>query len=462
MEVDDWLLIFIQNAVNNWRQNSWIWQLLQTVSFNVFDWVFTLRNCFKDLLSHLRWDCTVIDQLNHAGQVSWCQSSLFQINLLLVQEGVNVTHQVVSWTLWISTLSNRCVKEVSHGQRLRQHFWVVHFQTKFINVTGLTFSCWFWQLSTHFFNPFVRDVNWCQIWFWEVTVIISRFLLTHQNSFTRCFIETTCLLLDCATSHVNLSVTLFFERQSLTNIVEWVQVLQLDLSSVFLRTNWANWDVGVNTHWTFLHLNVWNTRKLDSLAQSFKVCVGLIWWWNVRCTNDFDQWRSLTVQVNVWVTIRPVGVLTSVFFDVKFSNTDTLLLTLKLDFQPTVTANWLLLLRDLVSLWIIWVEVVLTIPVQVTRYISIQSQSGHHTVFQRTLVCLWQTTRVTPVNNVRVGVRLSTVLNWWRWHCLWVGLQLNVDFKSDCRFKVRHSHYLLPPGTCSNKRVACSYAYAAR
>ena len=113
----------------------------------------TIQDPLEDLLSHLRGYRPVVDQLDHPRQVGRRQLSVVQVNVLVVQVGVNVVHQVVSHLLGVATILDGLFKEVGHFLGLGQDHGVVISQAEVVNVTAPAFARHFWHLRPNFFNP---------------------------------------------------------------------------------------------------------------------------------------------------------------------------------------------------------------------------------------------------------------------------------------------------------------------
>ena len=106
-----------------------------------------------------------------------------------------------------------------------------------------------------------------------------------------------------------------------------------------------------------------------------------------------------------------MGVLPGIFFDVHLFDSDLLLFTFDLDFNPAVVGDWRRRLGNLVGLWVIRVEVVLPVKVHPPCDLGMECQAGHNSITDNALVQRWQYPGVPPVNNVSIGVRLVTIFD---------------------------------------------------
>ena len=177
---------------------------------------------------------------------------------------------------------------------------------------------------------------------------------------------------DFTTSHQDLLVAVSFKVQGVLDEVKGVDVLHFRLGPILVGAVWAHGNVGVDPHRPLFHLNIGDPGKLDPLAQGFQVGNGFFWRSDVGLRNNFDQRRPLPVQVHVRVTAG-VGVLPGVFFDVHFLDPDLFLLAVDFDFHPAIVGDRRLRLGDLVGLWVIRVEVVLTVKVHLLGHFGVQS-----------------------------------------------------------------------------------------
>ena len=126
-----------------------------------------------------------------------------------------------------------------------------------------------------------------------------------------------------------------------------------------------------------------------------------------------------------------------IFFDVHLFDPDLLFSSIfKLDLKPTIVTDRCLGLCDLVCLWIIWIEVVFAIKVDIPCDLTVKCQGRTHPIFQSTLVQLWQDPWVAPIDNISIRVWFCPVNYWCGRISLGVCLHFNVDFKSDRCFKV--------------------------
>src|SRR5699024_4964642 len=111
-------------------------------------------------------------------------------------------------------------------------------------------------------------------------------------------------------------------------------------------------------------------------------------------------------------TVSSVSVLTGIFFNVHFVNTDSLLLTTNFNFDVTITSKWLEELCNLVSLWVIRIEVVLTVEVSSWQNVSVGCDGNHDSQTVNVLVNHWQSTRHSPINYISLRVLFSTLGYW--------------------------------------------------
>ena len=73
---------------------------------------------------------------------------------------------------------------------MQQNIRVVWLKAVFINVDLPPVVSRLWQVGRDFINPFLLDVVWSQVWFWEVTVVRVPFLDTFQDSLARVGVKT--------------------------------------------------------------------------------------------------------------------------------------------------------------------------------------------------------------------------------------------------------------------------------
>ena len=78
--------------------------------------------------------------------------------------------------------------------------------------------------------------------------------------------------------------------------------------------------------------------------------------------------------MNTSTSSADVRALTSVFFEVSALNSDALSTW---QFKPTIDVDRLVVLRDLISLWHIWVEVVLAVE-GARLHLAVESKSNTH------------------------------------------------------------------------------------
>ena len=221
-------------------------------------------------------------------------------------------------------------------------------------------------------------------------------------------------MLDDPASIQYLRLAFFFMSQTSADEVEGVQVLQFRLRTEFFLAEWTDGNVGIATHGAFFHLHIGYVCVHDDLAYGIQVSVSFFRGAHIRFRYDFDQWRSLTVQIDIGIAVRSVHIFAGIFFKMDALDADLFLDAFHFDFNPAVMADRVIQLRNLVRFRIVRIEVVFAVEVRFSRDFTVQSQSGLHAEFDCALVDDRQDARVTPVDDVCVCVRFCPKVCW-RW-----------------------------------------------
>jgi len=132
---------------------------------------------------------------------------------------------------------------------------------------------------------------------------------------------------------------------------------------------------------------------------------------NIWFADDFDQWRSGAVEIDIGGVIigfaGNVGIFGGIFFEMGASDADTFLINLK----PAMFGDWKMELRNLITFWKVGVEIVFAIEDGGVWNRAAQSESGFGAEFDGFGVQGWERARLAGTDGADRAVWCGTVIN---------------------------------------------------
>ena len=158
-------------------------------------------------------------------------------------------------------------------------------------------------------------MNWWNIWFWHVAIIISLFLTTLGSGFTSIIIPTTGFLNYFFAIIQQFFLPVIFVFDSHFDGAERVEILNFSTSTKLGATFFSERNIHIETHVAIIEVTISNAGKGENTPKFFTIIPGIFLRVNIWHGDNLDQWGVGAVEVDETIGIK-MRELTSITFKV--------------------------------------------------------------------------------------------------------------------------------------------------
>src|SRR5262249_54541321 len=149
---------------------------------------------------------------------------------------------------------------------------------------------------------------------------------------------------------------------------EGVDVLQLGPRTELLLTDLTNGDICIAPETALLHIAVIDVEILQDLLESPQVVVRFCRRTDIRFADDFNQRHTASIEIEIGISARIrktfVKRFAGILFHVDSLNADFLHSPVHGDLNKTMPRQRPIVLGDLIPLWEVRIEIILTSPLR--------------------------------------------------------------------------------------------------
>lgn len=298
----------------------------------------------------------------------------------------------------------------------------------------------FGELRADGFDVVVGDLEWWEVGFGEVSVVVGGFFGALGEGDFAGFVPAAGFLWDGVAIAEEVGLALDFEFECALDAAEGVHVFDFDFCAELGLSARSEGDIGVAAEGAFFHVGGADVEVAEDLSEFDEVGAGFVGAAEVGFGDDFHEWDAGAVDVDEGVALAGFVVAVEescgVFFEVDAGDADaSLAKVVGVDVEPALLAEGHVVLGDLVALHEVWVGVVFAVEFGECGDGHVEGESGADGPVDGGLVDDGegaghaQAERADEGVGVGVGVVGGAVAEHFG-----VGAELAVDFQSDDGF----------------------------